>query len=152
PHDHARRHGAPVPRREDAAARVPERPRRGRRLDLARLPGLQPFPRRLLDEGAVPELPREDEGLRRLPLSGVSLDRRRGERGPGRRPLAGSSPRDRGRRASGRSARRGEAVAVLPRREDLARDLLMRWLTAVFVGALLAATATRIWLASRQIA
>src|SRR6185295_8730261 len=48
--------------------------------------------------------------------------------------------------------RRREAAAVLPRREELARDLLMHWLTAAFVAVSVVATLTRLWLATRQIA
>ncbi len=63
--------------------RLPERQIERHRLDLARLPRLQPLPRRRLDEGAVPQLPREEEGLRRLPLPGFPDDGRCSECRPG---------------------------------------------------------------------
>ena len=55
---------------------VPERARPRPALDLVRLAGLQPLSRRRLDEGAVPQLPGEGEGLRRLPLPGLPAHRR----------------------------------------------------------------------------
>ncbi len=57
---------------QDAARpRLPEREGCEHRVDLARLARLQPLPRRQLDEGALPQLPRESQGLRRLPLPGL---------------------------------------------------------------------------------
>ena len=92
-------------------------------LDLVRLAGLQPVPRGRMDEGALPQLPREGEGLRRLPLPGVHAHRRSGERRPGVRQVAASRARDPGRRPRERTARpgRSEAGAPLPRRQELAR-------------------------------
>jgi pyrroloquinoline quinone biosynthesis protein E len=58
--------------------------------------GLQSLPRRCLDEGALPQLPREAQGLRRLPLPGVSSDRRCGQRGSGVRPVFAPRPGDAG--------------------------------------------------------
>ena len=50
---------------------VPERARCKHRVDLVRLAWLQPLSRRCMDEGAVPQLSREDQGLRRMPLPGL---------------------------------------------------------------------------------
>src|SRR5581483_4724487 len=94
----AERARAPLPRGDlDPHPLVPQRPRALAALDLggvARLPGL---PRRRVDEGALPELPPEDRGLRRLPVPGVRPHRRPGQPRPGVHPHA--APADRGRGA-----------------------------------------------------
>ena len=53
------------------------------RLDLARVARVPGLPRRRVDEGALPELPPEGGGLRRLPLPGARAHRRRGQRRSG---------------------------------------------------------------------
>ena len=58
------------------ASTLPNVRTRGRARDLVRVAGLQPLPRRALDEGAVRQLPGARQGLRRLPLPGVPADRR----------------------------------------------------------------------------
>ena len=55
---------------------VPERARPRPALDLARFARLQRVSRRRVDEGAVPQLSGEGQGLRRLPLPGLHADRR----------------------------------------------------------------------------
>src|SRR5580704_1152793 len=112
-HDCARRLGAAVAGGTHASgAAIPERVRRERRVDLVRLGGLQSLPRGCLDEGALPELPRKDQGFRRLPLSGVPADRRRGQCRPRVRPLTAPSSRDRGGGARGASVRKRETAGL----------------------------------------
>jgi MoaA/NifB/PqqE/SkfB family radical SAM enzyme len=68
----ARRPGAPLPRRlRHPIAHAAQRAGSLDRLDLARIAGLSGVPRRRVDEGALPELPAEDRGLRRLPVPGA---------------------------------------------------------------------------------
>ncbi len=76
PHRHPRRHRLALPHRAHAArAGLPQRARHGRAQHLVRVGRLQPLPRRRLDEGALPQLPGEGEGPRRLPLPGVHAHR-----------------------------------------------------------------------------
>ncbi len=80
----ARRQGAAVPRRvRDPLARPAERAGPLDPLDLARVVRVPGVSRRRVDEGAVPQLPAEGGGLRRLPLPGVRAHRRRGQRRSG---------------------------------------------------------------------
>ena len=58
------------------------------RVDLARVARVQRLPRGRLDARAVPELPPEDRGLRRLPLPGLRPHRRGREHRSGLHPLA----------------------------------------------------------------
>jgi len=66
-----------------ARSRSAECAQRGHPHHLVRLPGLQPFPRRSVDEGAVPQLSRKNARLRWLPLPGVPADRRCHQHRPG---------------------------------------------------------------------
>jgi organic radical activating enzyme len=93
----ARWHRHAVSRRAHAAgARASQRAHLGYPRNLVRQLRLQSLPRRCLDEGALPQLPREAQGLRRLPLPGVSSDRRCGQRGSGVRPVFAPRPGDAG--------------------------------------------------------
>ena len=95
-----------------AGPRVPEREERERRAHLVRIVRLPAFSRRCLDERAVPELPGEGPGLRRMPLPGLFADRRCGECGSGVRSVAASSSGDRGGRARGPPDRGREAARI----------------------------------------
>src|SRR4249920_959503 len=77
-----------------------------------------------MDEGAVPQLSGEDQGLRWLPLPGIPVYRRSGQRGPRMRSVSAPSSRGRSSGACGAAARRGEAAAVFPRSTQLAHPLL----------------------------
>ncbi len=90
-----------------------ERERGEHRAHLVRFLRLQSLSRRRVDAGAVPQLPGKGQGLRRLPLPGVSADRRCGECGSGVRFVAAPSSGHRGRRA--RRAASGRATAGEPK-------------------------------------
>src|SRR6266851_4012454 len=118
----------------------------------------------------MPQLPGKGTRFRRVPVPGLSDDRRRGERRPRLRPVAASSPRDRGGGecgavAAGRGAPGGGKAPRISHTREFGYAVsvtgtqpgaclkysAMNWLTWMFLAALAAETATRLWLASRQI-
>ena len=109
PHRHRRRSGATLPRGAPAAGpQLSQRARPRPGLDLVRIARVQRLPRRRLDEGALPLLPGKGQGLRRLPLPGLSADRRRHQCRSGVRPVAQSPP---GHRGAGEGAAAAGAAA-----------------------------------------